>query len=54
VAADLAVEEPVDIEKIRAFVPAQPERVQTELREALAASGLAQQEIEKRMGPAFH
>jgi hypothetical protein len=51
VVADLAVEEPVDIDKIRAFVSAQPEQVRKELREALAASGLPQQEIEKRTGP---
>jgi hypothetical protein len=50
VAADLAVDEYADILKIRAFVFAQPEQVRTELREALIASGLPAQEVERRVG----
>jgi hypothetical protein len=51
VAADLAVDEYPDILKIRAFVSAQPEEVRIELREALIATGLSPQEVEKRAGP---
>jgi hypothetical protein len=50
VANDLAAAEYPDIQKIRAFVSAQPEQVRTELREALIATGLSPQEIEKRVG----
>jgi hypothetical protein len=49
VAADLTLDEYPDILKIRAFVSAQPEQVRTELREALIASGLSPQEVEKRV-----
>jgi hypothetical protein len=51
VAADLAVEEYPDILKIRAFISAQPEQVQNEVREALITSGLSPQEVKKRVGP---
>jgi hypothetical protein len=48
VAADLAVGEDADIQKIRAFVSTQPEEVRNELREALIATGLSAKEVEKR------
>jgi hypothetical protein len=51
VVADLALDEYPDILKIRAFVSAQPEEVESELRDALIAAGLSPQEVEKRMGP---
>ena len=51
VAHDLAVDEYPDILKIRAFVSTQPEQVQTELREALIATGVSPKEIERRTGP---
>jgi hypothetical protein len=50
VSADLTVAEPPDIQKIRAFVIAQPQEVQNEVREALSAAGLSPKEIEKRTG----
>ena len=50
VAADLAVDEYPDILKFRAFISAQPEQVRAELREALIASGLSLEEVEKRVG----
>jgi hypothetical protein len=52
VANDLAAAEypDPDIQKIRAFVSAQPEQVRAELREALIASGLSLEEVEKRVG----
>jgi hypothetical protein len=50
VAADLTLDEYPDIVKIRAFVSAQPEQVRAELREALIASGLSLEEVEKRVG----
>ena len=40
-----------DIIEIRSFVSTQPEQIRTELREALIASGLSPQEVEKRTGP---
>jgi hypothetical protein len=52
VANDLAVPEYPDpeIQKIRAFVSAQPEQVRAELREALIAAGVSPKEIERRLG----
>jgi hypothetical protein len=53
VADDLAAAEypDPDVQKIRAFVSTQPEQVQTELREALIATGVSPKEIERRTGP---
>jgi hypothetical protein len=50
VATDLAKGEIPESEKFRAFVAAQPERVRNELRQALVATGLSPNEIEKRSG----
>jgi hypothetical protein len=50
VAADLTADEHPDILKIRAFFAAQPEGVRSEVREALAATGLSPNEVEKRVG----
>jgi hypothetical protein len=50
VAADLAFVDYHDIQKFRAFFAEQPEQVRNELREALLATGLSPQEIEKRVG----
>jgi hypothetical protein len=52
VANDLAVAGYPDpeIQKIRAFVSAQPDQVRTELREALNATGISPKEIERRLG----
>ena len=50
VASDLAKGEIPESEKFRAFVAAQPERVRNELRQALVATGLSPNEIEKRSG----
>jgi hypothetical protein len=50
VVADLAVDEYPDIQKIRGFLATQPEEVRNEIREALLASGLSPQEVEKRVG----
>jgi hypothetical protein len=49
VAADLAVDEYPDIQKIRAFLAPQPAEVRNEIREALLASGLSPKEVEKRV-----
>jgi len=47
-AADLAVREYADIQKIRAFVSAQPEEVRSEVQKARIATGLSAKELEKR------
>jgi hypothetical protein len=49
VVADLAVDEYPDIQKIRGFLATQPEEVRNEIREALLASGVSPQEVEKRV-----
>jgi hypothetical protein len=49
VAADLAIDESPDIQKIRAFLGTQPTEVRNEIREALLAGGLSPKEVEKRV-----
>jgi hypothetical protein len=50
VAADLAFAEYTDIQKFRAIFAAQPEQVRNDLRQALIATGLKQEEVAKRLG----
>jgi hypothetical protein len=50
VASDLAAEETIGSEKIRAALSTQPDQARDELRAAMLATGLSPQEVDRRLG----
>ena len=50
VASDLAAEETIGSEKIRAALSTQPDQARNELRAAMLATGLSPQEVDRRLG----